>query len=44
MLLSALLSLTLTQAPLTTTAEQSGWTRTGRYAEVESFCRAFPQR
>lgn len=44
MLLPLLLSLTLSQAPLTTTAEQSDWTRTGRYAEVESLCRAFPQR
>jgi murein tripeptide amidase MpaA len=44
MLLSVLLALTLHQAPLTTVAEQSGWTRTGRYAEVESLCRAFPQR
>jgi hypothetical protein len=44
MFLPTLLSLTLTQAPLSTAAEQSGWTRTGRYAEVESFCRAFPQR
>jgi hypothetical protein len=45
MLLSALLALTLTQAPppLTTVAEQSGWKRTGRYAEVESLCRAFPR-
>jgi hypothetical protein len=44
MLLPALLALTLTQAPLTTVAEQSGWKRTGRYAEVESLCRAFPKR
>jgi murein tripeptide amidase MpaA len=44
MLLPVLLALTLHQAPLTTVAEQSGWTRTGRYAEVESLCRAFPQR
>jgi len=44
MLLSVLLALTLHQTPLTTVAEQSGWTRTGRYAEVESLCRAFPQR
>ncbi|MFY0525901.1 M14 family metallopeptidase [Archangium gephyra] len=44
MLLSVLLALALHQAPLTTVAEQSGWTRTGRYAEVESLCRAFPQR
>ncbi|KFA89743.1 M14 family zinc carboxypeptidase [Archangium violaceum] len=44
MLLPVLLALTLHQAPLTTVAEQSGWTRTGRYAEVESLCRSFPQR
>ncbi|HYO56288.1 M14 family zinc carboxypeptidase [Archangium sp.] len=44
MLLPVLLTLTLHQAPLTTVAEQSGWTRTGRYAEVESLCRAFPKR
>jgi murein tripeptide amidase MpaA len=44
MLLPVLLALTLHQAPLTTVAEQSGWIRTGRYAEVESLCRAFPQR
>jgi murein tripeptide amidase MpaA len=44
MLLPVLLALTLTQAPLTTVAEQSGWKRTGRYAEVESLCRAFPKR
>ncbi|MBZ4415343.1 M14 family zinc carboxypeptidase [Myxococcus sp. RHSTA-1-4] len=45
MLLPALLALTLTQAPppLTTVAEQSGWKRTGRYAEVESLCRALPR-
>ena len=45
MLLPALLAMTLTQAPpsLTTVAEQSGWKRTGRYAEVESLCRAFPK-
>jgi hypothetical protein len=44
MLLPVLLALTLSQAPLSTVAEQSGWTRTGRYAEVESLCRAFPKR
>ncbi|MFP2926619.1 M14 family zinc carboxypeptidase [Pyxidicoccus sp. 3LG] len=45
MLLPTLLALALTQAPppLTTVSEQSGWTRTGRYAEVESLCRAFPK-
>jgi zinc carboxypeptidase len=43
MLLPALLAVVLAQAPLTTTAERSNWTHTGRYAEVESLCRAFPQ-
>ena len=43
MLLATGLSLALTQAPapLTTVSEASGWTRTGRYPEVESLCRAF---
>ncbi|MBM7119110.1 M14 family zinc carboxypeptidase [Archangium primigenium] len=44
MLLPTLLALTLHQAPLTTASETSGWTRTGRYAEVEALCRAFPKR
>ena len=44
MLLPLLLALTLQQTPLTTLSEQSGWTRTGRYAEVEALCRAFPKR
>ncbi|MDY7232744.1 M14 family zinc carboxypeptidase [Hyalangium rubrum] len=43
MLLSTLLAVALAQAPLTTTAERSNWTRTGRYPEVEALCRAFPQ-
>ncbi|HYH95552.1 M14 family zinc carboxypeptidase [Hyalangium sp.] len=43
MLLPTLLAALLTQAPLTTTAERSSWTRTGRYAEVESLCRDFPK-
>ncbi len=43
MLLPTLVTLALAQAPLTTVAEQSLWTRTGRYAEVEALCRAFPQ-
>jgi hypothetical protein len=43
MLLTALLATTLAQVPLTTTAERSHWTRTGRYAEVEELCRAFPR-
>lgn len=44
MLLPTLTALILTQAPpLTSTSEQSGWTRTGRYAEAEALCRAFPK-
>lgn len=43
MLLPSLLAVMLAQAPLTTTAERSNWTRTGRYAEVESLCRDFPK-
>ncbi|WP_224364939.1 M14 family zinc carboxypeptidase [Hyalangium versicolor] len=43
MLLPSLLTVLLTQAPLTTTAERSNWLRTGRYAEVESLCRDFPK-
>ena len=43
MLLPTLLTVLLAQAPLTTTAERSGWKSTGRYSEVESLCRAFPQ-
>lgn len=45
MLLPTLAALALTQAPppLTTVSEQSGWTRTGRAAEAESLCRAFPK-
>jgi hypothetical protein len=38
--LTALLAAT----PLTTTAEASGFERTGRYAEVEALCAAFEQR
>lgn len=30
-----LLALVIAQAPLTTTAEQSNWIQTGRFAEVE---------
>ncbi len=33
----------LTAAPLTTLAEQSGWTKTGRFDEVERLCAAFPK-
>lgn len=29
---------------LSTTAERENWLRTGRYAEVEELCRAFPQK
>jgi murein tripeptide amidase MpaA len=43
MLLPLLLATALAQAPLTTTAERSQWTRTGRYDEVERLCRAFPK-
>ncbi|MFP2901117.1 M14 family zinc carboxypeptidase [Corallococcus sp. 4LFB] len=46
MLLPTLAALVLTQAPpppLTTLSEQSGWKRTGRYAEAERLCRAFPK-
>ncbi|NVJ23318.1 peptidase M14 [Myxococcus sp. AM011] len=45
MLLATALSLALSQSPppLTTASEQSGWTRTGRYPEVEALCRAFPK-
>ncbi|SET80938.1 M14 family zinc carboxypeptidase [Stigmatella erecta] len=43
MLLPLLLATALSQAPLTTAAERSQWTRTGRYDEVESLCRAFPK-
>jgi murein tripeptide amidase MpaA len=43
MLLPGLLAALLAQAPLTTTAERSNWTRTARYAEVESLCRDFPK-
>ncbi|MBN1210757.1 MAG: M14 family metallopeptidase [Myxococcaceae bacterium] len=43
MLLPALLAALLAQAPLTTAAERSQWTRTGRYAEVEFLCHDFPK-
>ncbi|RKH36319.1 M14 family zinc carboxypeptidase [Corallococcus sicarius] len=45
MLLPTLTALLLSQAPppLTSTSEQSGWKRTGRYAEAEGLCRAFPK-
>lgn len=38
-----LLVLAATPAGLTTVAEQSGWTKTGRYDEVERLCAAFPK-
>jgi len=36
--------LTAAPAPLTTLAERSGWTQTGRYEEVEALCHAFARR
>jgi hypothetical protein len=39
-----LLLLAAAPAPLTTLAEQSGYTRTGRYDEVEALCADFPKR
>src|SRR4051812_13955333 len=39
-----LLLLAAAPAPLTTLAEQSGYTRTGRYAEVEALCDGFAAR
>lgn len=38
------LALLLAAAPLTTEGERSGFTRTGRYAEVEALCEAYPKR
>ena len=38
-----LLLLAAAPAPLTTLAEQSGYTRTGRYDEVEALCARLPQ-
>ena len=40
----ALLLLAAAPAPLTTVAEQSGYTRTGRYDEVETLCAELPKR
>jgi hypothetical protein len=40
LLLAALLA---AAPPLTTVAELSGWTKTGRYEEVERLCAAFPK-
>ena len=34
----------MASAPLTTVAEQSGWLTTGRFAEVERLCAAFPKK
>lgn len=42
--MTPLLLALLTAAPLTTLAEESGWTRTGRYQEVERLCAEFPKR
>jgi hypothetical protein len=39
-----LLLLAAAPAPLTTVAEQSGYTRTGRYDEVETLCAELPRR
>ncbi len=44
MMLLALALLAAAPAPLTTAAEQSGWTKTGRYDEVQALCAAFPKR
>jgi murein tripeptide amidase MpaA len=44
MMLLALALLAAAPAPLTTVAEQSGWTKTGRYDEVQALCAAFPKR
>ncbi len=41
--MSLLLLALLGAAPLTTLAEQSGWTKTGRLDEVERLCAAFPR-
>ena len=38
-----LLLLLLAAVPLTTVAEDSGWTKTGRYDEVERLCATFPK-
>ncbi len=40
----ALVIALLAAAPLTTISEQSGWTKTGRYDEVETLCAAFAKR
>ena len=40
----ALTLVMLAAAPLTTVAETSGWTRTGRLDEVERLCADFPKR
>ncbi|MBL8912086.1 MAG: peptidase M14, partial [Archangium sp.] len=44
-MIHALLLLVLNAAPpLTTVSEQSGFTRTGRFDEVEKLCAEFPKR
>jgi Zinc carboxypeptidase len=43
-MLLALLALSAAPPPLSTVAEVSGWTRTGRLDEVEALCAAFPRR
>lgn len=40
----ALVIALLSAAPLTTISEQSGWTKTGRYDEVERLCAAFARQ
>lgn len=40
----ALVVALLAAAPLTTLSEESGWTKTGRYEEVERLCTAFAKR
>src|SRR5215510_4946743 len=39
-----IVSVLSSQPPLTTVAEQSGWTRTGRYDEVVQLCHAFQKK
>ncbi len=42
-MLAPVLAVALAAPPLSTVAEQSGFVRTGRYAEVEALCAAFPK-
>lgn len=44
LLFAVLLTVSASAQPLTTTAEQSGFQRTGRYEEVERLCAAFAKR